>query len=73
MLWGLVEDGTYIDGNATLDAAMAIFEQTGTSVIAVVTIAGEGSPPELWGAVHHVDALKAFNRALAATAAEEHS
>ena len=72
-LWALVEDGIYIDGNATLDAAMAIFEQTGSSVIAVVTIAGEGTPPELWGALHHVDALKAFNRALAATAAEEHS
>ena len=72
-LWALVEDGVYIDGNATLDAAMAIFEQTGSSVIAVVTLAGEGAPPELWGALHHVDALKAFNRALAATAAEEHS
>jgi len=72
-LWALVEDGIYIDGNATLDVAMAIFEQTGTNVIAVVTIAGEDAPPELWGALHHVDALKAFNRALAATAAEEHS
>ncbi len=73
ILWRQVEDGVYIDGNATLDAAMAIFEQTGADVVAVVTIAGEGAPPELWGALHHVDALKAFNRALAATAAEEHS
>lgn len=72
-LWALVEDGIYIDGNATLDAAMAIFEQTGTGVIPVVTISGEDSPPELWGALHHVDALKAFNRTLADTAAEEHS
>jgi len=71
-LWALVEDGIYIDGNATLDAAMAIFEQTGANVIPVVTISGEDAPPELWGALHHVDALKAFNRALAATAAEEH-
>ncbi|PIE08148.1 MAG: voltage-gated chloride channel [Rhodobacterales bacterium] len=72
-LWLLVEDGIYIDGNATLDAAMAIFEQTNTAAIPVVTIGGEGVPPELWGALHHVDALKAFNRALSATAAEEHS
>ena len=72
-LWKLIEDGVYIDGNATLDAAMPMFEQTGASFIPVVTIAGEGSPPELRGALHHVDALKAFNRALAATAAEEHS
>jgi len=38
-----------------------------------VTLGGEDEPPELWGALFHVDALKAFNRALAATAAEEHS
>jgi chloride channel protein, CIC family len=72
-LWPLVEDGIYIDGNATLEAAMPVFEQSGVSFIPVVTLAGEGAAPELWGALHHVDALKAFNRALAATAAEEHS
>jgi len=72
-LWPLVEDGVYIDGNATLEAAMPVFEQTGVNFIPVVTLAGEGAAPELWGALHHVDALKAFNRALAATAAEEHS
>ena len=33
---------------------------------------GDG-PPALEGALFHVDALKAYNRALAATAAEEHS
>ncbi|MCB1338412.1 MAG: chloride channel protein [Maritimibacter sp.] len=72
-LWALIEEGLYIDGNATLEAAMAMFEQARASFIPVVTIAGEGEPPELWGALHQVDALKAFNRALAATAAEEHS
>jgi chloride channel protein, CIC family len=71
--WPLIEDGVYLDGNATLDAAMAMFEQTPVSFIPVVTIAGEGELPELWGSLHQVDALKAFNRALAATAAEEHS
>jgi CIC family chloride channel protein len=29
--------------------------------------------PEVLGTLHHVDALKAYNRALAAKAAEEHS
>jgi len=72
-LWALVEDGIYIDSNATLEAAMPVFEQSGVSFIPVVTIAGEGAAPELWGALHHVDALKAFSKALAATAAEEHS
>lgn len=71
--WQLIEDGIYLDGNATLDAAMAVFEQQPVSFIPVVTIAGEGELPELWGSLHQVDALKAFNRALASTAAEEHS
>jgi len=71
--WQLVEQGIYIDGNATLESAMPIFESTGVGFIPVVTLGGEDQPPELWGAVFHVDALRVFNRALAATAAEEHS
>ncbi len=71
--WELVESGVYIDGNATLEAAMPMFDQHRVDFIPVVTIGGEGQPPELWGTLHHVDALKAFNRVLAETAAEEHS
>lgn len=71
--WSLIEDGVYIDGNATLDAAMPIFEKTGTHFIPVVTLTGEGEGPELWGAIHHVDALKAFNKKLSEAAIEEHS
>jgi CIC family chloride channel protein len=71
--WDLVGDGVYIDGNATLEQAMPIFEQGGHPFIPVVTLGGENSPPELWGALFQVDALKAMNMALAATAAEEHS
>ncbi|MGR3343321.1 MAG: chloride channel protein [Paracoccaceae bacterium] len=71
--WELVEQGIYIDGNATLEAAMPVFEKSGVAFIPVVTLGGEDEPPELWGALFHVDALKAFNRALADTAAEEHS
>ncbi|MFV2033497.1 MAG: chloride channel protein, partial [Halocynthiibacter sp.] len=72
--WELVEQGLYLDGNATLEAAMPIFERAAGAVfIPVVTLAGEDHPPELWGALFHVDALKAYNKALAATAAEEHS
>jgi CIC family chloride channel protein len=70
--WDLIGEGTYIDGTATLEAAMPIFEQTGAAFIPVVTLKPE-SPPELLGALFHVDALKAYNRALAETAAEEHS
>lgn len=71
--WELVSEGVYIDGNATLEQAMPIFEQTGHNFIPVVTLGGEDAPPELWGALFQVDALKAMNKALAATAAEEHS
>ena len=52
---------------------MALFEQSNMTFIPVVTLGGEGEPPELCGALFQVDALRAYNRALAATAAEEHS
>lgn len=68
--WDLIEDGLYVDGNMTLEAVMPMFEQSTARFLPVVTLRGEGDPPELWGAVFHVDALKAFNRALSDTAAE---
>lgn len=71
--WQLVRDGIYVDENATLEAAMPIFDQAGTAFIPVVSLSGEGSGPDLRGALFQVDALKAYNRALADTAAEEHS
>ncbi|MCF6445243.1 chloride channel protein [Nereida sp. MMG025] len=71
--WDLIEQGVYVDGNATLEGAMPMFESANVAYIPVVTLSGEGEPPELWGALFQVDALKAYNRALAATAAEEHS
>ncbi len=40
--WELIEDGIYIDGNATLEAAMPIFDRSGVPFIPVVTLAGEG-------------------------------
>ncbi len=71
--WDLVQDGVYLDGNATLEQAMPIFDRSSPRFIPVVTLVGEDSPPELWGALFQVDALRAMNRALSATAAEEHS
>ncbi len=73
LCWELIGTGVYIDGNATLEAAMPMFEETGERFIPVVTLAGEGEAPELWGSLHHVDALKAFNRKLSDTAREEHT
>ncbi len=71
--WELIEQGLYVDGNAMLDAVMPMFEQSSARFIPVVTLAGEGDPPELWGALFHVDALKTLNRILSDIAAEEHS
>ncbi|WP_436399498.1 chloride channel protein [Roseobacter sp. S98] len=70
--WEMIGEGIYIDATATLEAAMPIFD-TGQNFIPVVTLSADATPPQLLGAVFHVDALKVYNRALAATAAEEHS
>ena len=71
--WELIGEGLYIDAAATLETAIPIFENTGAQFLPVVTLSADAAPPELLGALFHVDALRAYNRALAATAAEEHS
>jgi CIC family chloride channel protein len=71
--WEMVGEGMYVDAAATLETAIPIFEKTGMEFLPVVTLSADAAPPELLGALFHVDALRAYNRALAATAAEEHS
>ncbi|MDF1854372.1 MAG: chloride channel protein [Pseudooceanicola sp.] len=71
--WEMIESGSYLDASATLETAMPMFERTGAVYLPVVTLGGADKPPELLGALFHVDALKVYNGALAATAAEEHS
>ncbi|WP_397542284.1 chloride channel protein [Roseovarius salis] len=71
--WDLIAEGVYIDGQSTLEAAMPVFERAGVPYIPVVSLVGEGKPPRLQGALFHVDALKTYNRALAAVSREEHS
>ncbi|WP_339767624.1 chloride channel protein [uncultured Pseudosulfitobacter sp.] len=71
--WDMIREGTYLDASATLEAAMPVFETASAAFVPVVALRGEDSPPELLGALFQVDALRAYNRALAATAAEEHS
>lgn len=69
----MIAKGIYIETTTTLDKAMPLFDREGHSYIPVVRPSEKEGPPELRGALFHVDALKAFNRALAAVAAEEHS
>lgn len=70
--WDMINDGLYLTDMATLEQAMPQFEQTNAVFLPVVTL-GKDATPTLVGALFQVDALKAYNRALAATAAEEHS
>lgn len=68
----LVEKGFFINPDATLEAAMPMFE-SGETFVPVMSRPTLKSPARLVGALFYVDALKVYNRALAATAAEEHS
>ncbi|WP_147124473.1 chloride channel protein [Shimia ponticola] len=70
--WSKINEGIYLTTVATLEDAMPIFEQSNAVYIPIVNLGKDGTPT-LQGTLHQVDALKAYNRALAATAAEEHS
>lgn len=69
----MIADGLCVEGSATLEAAMPIFDRQDVAFIPVIATQAEEDQPVLIGALFHIDALKAYNRALAATAAEEHS
>jgi CIC family chloride channel protein len=69
----MIEQGLFIKASATLETALPMFDKSGVAFLPVVTLEGEDQVPALQGALFHVDALKAYNRALAATAEEEHS
>ncbi len=71
-IWRAIEEGLWVDPNATLETALPLFDKTTRPFLPVVTIGAEGEAPQIHGALFHVDALRAYNRALAATAAEEH-
>jgi len=68
----LIAQGLCVEASATLEAAMPYFDRDDIPCIPVVIIDENGTEDPV-GALYHIDALKAYNRALAATAAEEHS
>lgn len=68
----LMAQEVFIRRSATLEAAMPLFDEGHQYIPVISQATGEG-PPQLVGALFHVDALKIYNKALAATAAEEHS
>jgi len=73
----LMDEGIAISPAATLEAALPIFDRAGVEFIPVVDEeerSEETGEPQLTliGVIHHLDALKAYNRALVAISAEEH-
>ena len=69
----LVDEGAFLVRESTLGAALPIFDTFEAAAIPVIDPGGPDVPPVLLGALFQVDALRAFNRALAETAREEHS
>lgn len=69
----LASRGISLTRNATLAQAMPLFEQTDGGFVPIIARTGDGQPHEILGALYEIDALKAYNRALVATAEEEHS
>lgn len=72
VLESLAADGMTVDRDALLKEALLRFRRTGASHLAVTAPDAEGAP-QVVGCLGHVDALKAYNQAMAAIAAEEHS
>lgn len=67
----MLAEGRALAEVQVLETALRIFEETGAEFIPV-TRQGEDGAPVLAGAVFQTDALRAYARALAETAAEEH-
>ena len=74
----LAQRGVAVSAEASLEAALPVFDRSGEDVIPILVPTPEGGKPEkgrqsnVFGALRHVDCLKAYNRALVAVAAEEH-
>jgi len=69
----LIDRGLSIHVSTSLETAMPIFDREDVAFLPVVVQGEGGAAPEILGALYHIDSLKAYNRALAAAAAEEHS
>ena len=69
----MMEEGVVLGENQTLETALRLFERTGADFVPITQRATAEGPPEMLGAVFQTDALKAYAKALADTAAEEHS
>lgn len=69
----MIAEGTVLGESQMLETVLRTFERTGADFIPVTRPGTDGGEPVLVGAVFLTDALRAYARALAETAAEEHS
>ncbi len=68
--WDLIEQGVHLQGDDTLSTALPMF--TASLDYIPVIKSNEGGGRTLVGALYHIDALKAYNRALVEAHEEEH-
>jgi len=69
----LLEQGAALTPGDTLEVALPLFDRLSSGFLPVVRERDGDGPQELLGTITHIDALKAYNRAMAETAREEHS
>ena len=70
----LVEQGASLGAKDTLERALPMFDQLKGAYLPVIAEGvGKDDPPELLGALYHVDALRAYNHALEEELREEHA
>ena len=69
----MIDRGIHVDIGSTLETAMPLFETHEVNYLPVVALDPAGGAGLYKGVLYHVDALKAFNLALASLSREEHS
>lgn len=68
----MMQAGQYVIEHSTLEQALPMFDRLNAAAIPVVRH-DDDADHSVVGVLFHIDALKAYNRALSAVAAEEHS
>jgi CIC family chloride channel protein len=68
----MIEKGIHVDIASTLETLMPVFDAHEVNYVPVIAQSIGDAGPDYKGVVYHVDALKAYNLALAALSREEH-
>ncbi len=69
----MIDAGTSLYPDDTLEDAMPIFENSHTSFIPVIKVGSSKNLPSILGVLYQTDALKQYNLALVSRVKEEHS